>query len=275
MENQRIIRVFPRKTKATPPLDDLVRINTIPTLFDYADEIHISVAFTWDIARAEYLANQWKAVAPVKLGGPAFSEKGGDFVPGMYMRKGYVITSRGCNNKCWFCCVPKVQGGLIELPIVDGYIIQDDNLLACSEHHINAVFEMLRRQKERPVFAGGLEAKLLTQEMAFRLKELNPASLFFAYDTKDDYEPLIHAGKYLTEAGFKKNDIVRCYVLIGYRGDTFEKAEKRLRQAWDAGFFPFAMLYRDEKGLCEKEWKQFQRLYANSYITGSILRKKI
>lgn len=133
---------------------------------------------------------------------------------------------------------------------------------------------MLKRQKERPVFAGGLEAKLLTQEMAFRLKELNPASLFFAYDTKDDYEPLIQAGKYLTEAGFKKNDIVRCYVLIGYQGDTFEKAEKRLREAWAAGFFPFAMLYRDEKGCMEKEWRQFQRLYANSYITGSILRKK-
>jgi len=56
---KKILRIFPRRTNATP--DDLdVRINTTPTLFDEADEVHISVAFTWDIPRAEWLENQWK-----------------------------------------------------------------------------------------------------------------------------------------------------------------------------------------------------------------------
>ena len=125
---KRIIRVFPRRTNATPT-DELVRVRTTPSLFDEADEVHISVAFTWDIKYAEWLANQWKIVAPVKMGGPAFNERGGDFTPGMYMKKGYVITSRGCNNKCWFCSVPKREGGLRELPITDGWIVTDDNLL--------------------------------------------------------------------------------------------------------------------------------------------------
>ena len=40
---KRIIRVFPARTHATPD-DDLVRINAIPSLFDEADEVHISVA---------------------------------------------------------------------------------------------------------------------------------------------------------------------------------------------------------------------------------------
>ena len=49
----------------------------------------------------------------------------------MYMKPGYVITSRGCPNRCWFCAVPKREGyQLRELPVTDGWIVADDNLLA-------------------------------------------------------------------------------------------------------------------------------------------------
>ena len=271
---KKILRIFPRKTNATPDDAD-VRIRRFPTLFDEADEIHISVAFTWDLPWAEMAEKQWKAVAPVKVGGPALNERGGDFVPGLYMKKGYVITSRGCYNRCWFCNVPKREGyGLRELPITDGWIVTDDNLLACSPEHIDKVFEMLKRQPKRPQFVGGLEARLLTREMATKLYGLNPVTLFFAYDTPEDYEPLVQAGKYLRMAGFKKsNQIARCYVLCGYKGDTFEDAELRMLMAWDAGFFPFAMLYRDKSGKVQKDWKQFQRLWANPFIIATNLKK--
>jgi hypothetical protein len=238
-------------------------------MFDEADEIHISVAFTWDIQQAEQLYNQWKCVAPVKMGGPAFNEVGSNFVPGMYLKKGYVITSRGCPNRCWFCAVPKREGfKLRELPITDGWILTDDNLLACSKSHIDKVFDMLSRQPHKPQFTGGLEAKLLTPDVAVRLRSLKPESLFFAYDTPDDLEPLQQAGKFLLDAGFTKasNDL-RCYVLIGHKGDTFEKAQKRMGETWNAGFMPMAMLYRDKKGDYSKEWKQFQRQWANPTIT--------
>lgn len=272
--NKKIIRVFPHKTKATPD-DENVRIFTFPNLSDEADEVHISVAFTWDIAWAEYAAKQWKFVAPVKIGGPAFNQPGNDFIPGMYMKKGYVITSRGCHNRCWFCAVPKREGGIIrELPINDGWIITDDNLLACSDKHINDVFEMLKHQPYQPLFVGGLEAKLLTSEMAYKLKNVKPKRMYFAYDTPNDLEPLRQAGKYLLNAGFtKQSHVLRCYVLIGYKNDTFEKAEKRLREAWNAGFMPFAMLYRDKQGEQPKAWKQFQREWANPIITACKLKK--
>lgn len=272
--NKKIIRVFPHKTKATPD-DENVRIFTFPNLSDEADEVHISVAFTWDIAWAEYAAKQWKFVAPVKIGGPAFNQPGNDFIPGMYMKKGYVITSRGCHNRCWFCAVPKREGGIIrELPINDGWIITDDNLLACSDKHINDVFEMLKHQPYQPLFVGGLEAKLLTSEMAYKLKNVKPRRMYFAYDTPNDLEPLRQAGKYLLNAGFtKQSHVLRCYVLIGYKNDTFEKAEKRLREAWNAGFMPFAMLYRDKQGEQPKAWKQFQREWANPIITACKLKE--
>ena len=41
----KIIRVFPRKTSCTP-IDEDVRINTTPDMFDDADEVHISVSWT-------------------------------------------------------------------------------------------------------------------------------------------------------------------------------------------------------------------------------------
>lgn len=264
---KRIIRVFPTKTSATP-CDELVRIHTTPSLFDEADEVHISVTFTWDIPWAEWAAKQWSAIAPVKVGGPAYNEPGGNFVPGMYMKSGYVITSRGCPNRCWFCTVPKREGyQLRELPVTDGWIVADDNLLACSPSHIDEVFAMLARQPHHPRFTGGLEAALMTPDMAGRLHALKPKTLYFAYDRPSELDPLVEAGKMLLNAGFPKaSHILRCYVLIGYKGDTEEKAIKRLGEAWKAGFLPFAMLYRDQEGKRDNNWKLFQREWANLTI---------
>lgn len=275
----KILRIFPRLTNATP-CDDLVRVRQdAPGLFDEQtgiEEVHISVTFTWDIPWAEHAARQWERIAPVRVGGPAYNEPGGDFVPGMYMKHGYVITSRGCPNRCGFCAVPKREGGTLrELPVTDGWIVTDDNLLACSPGHIECVFDMLNRQLKRPQFVGGLEAKLLTPDMADRLRALNPDSLFFAYDRPAELEPLVEAGRMLLDAGFTRaSHDLRCYVLIGYdKQDTFEKCVKRFREAYRAGFLPMAMLYRDRQGKYTKDWKSFQREWANPVITAANCKK--
>lgn len=177
----------------------------------------------------------------------------------MYLKKGYVITSRGCPNKCWFCDVHEVQKEFIELPIEDGWIIQDDNLLACSELHIQNVFEMLKRQPERPELRG-LEAKLLKPWHIDLMLDVKPSQMFFAYDTPDDYEPLVAAGKMLQKAGFTlKKRKTYAYVLIGYPEDTFEDAERRCIDTLKAGFIPFAMLHMDKSGFQDPDWKAFQR----------------
>ena len=62
----RLIRVFPRRTKATP--DDPLAYTGPPDLFAQGDAVHISVAFTWDKPRAEELAEDWRHVAPVTVG---------------------------------------------------------------------------------------------------------------------------------------------------------------------------------------------------------------
>lgn len=268
----RIIRVFPRRTKATPT-DDLVRIGKGPDLFDEADEVHISVAFTWDLPRAERLAKEWSHVAPVKIGGPALNEPGGDFVPGMYLKDGYVITSRGCPNRCWFCSVPEREGGTIrELPITDGWNLLDDNLLACSDDHIRGVFSMLKRQKNPVQFTGGLEAARLKQWHVDALTEMKPAQMFFTYDTPDDLVPLQEAGKMFRESGLGITSTgnishrLRCFVLCGYPRDNIKAAEFRLKETISAGFIPMAMLWKDKTGKRDKEWGKFQREWARPAI---------
>ena len=271
-EKKTIARVFPRRTKATP--DDALAFTDAPPILELPeiDEVHVSATFTYDKPRAEALAYQWEMVGvPVKVGGPAYDDTGGEFKPGTYLKRGYTITSRGCNNKCWFCMASKREGKLREMEIKDGWDILDNNLLQCSEAHIRAVFKMLKRQPHRPKFTGGLEAKELKPWHCELLREAHPERMYFAYDTPDDYEPLVQAGKMLMDAGVTpQSHVMACYNLIGYKGDTFDKAQARLEQTINAGFMPYAMLYRDEKGQIDRDWARFQR----EWLRPAIVSKK-
>lgn len=262
---QKIARVFPRKTTASPD-DTLAFFGQPPLILPEIEKVHVSVTFSYDIPKAEYLAETWRHVAPVEIGGPAIGDPGGDFTPGMYLKKGYVMTSRGCPNKCWFCAVHKREGGIRELPITEGWNLLDSNILACSDQHIEKVFGMMKGQPERPQLTGGLEAKIMTDHHVSLLWDLRPDQMFFAYDTPDDLEPLMDAGQRLRYADFTRRHL-RCYVLIGYPRDTFDQAEKRLLQAWDAGFMPMAMLWKNQAGDEDPEWRKFQRTWARPAAT--------
>ena len=188
-----------------------------------------------------------------------------------------MITSRGCPNHCWFCAVPKREcNGLHELQIKDGWNILDDNLLACSENHIRAVFDMLKRQKHKAIFTGGLEAKQLKSWHVDLLREIKAERIYFAYDTPDDLDPLINAAKLCHDGGFwyPGNRKISCYVLIGYPKDTFELAEKRLNTVLNLGITPYAMLYRNSKGEMSHEWRKFQRLWVKPQIIFARFKKE-
>src|SRR6516162_4457802 len=211
---KRLIRVFPRTTKATPR-DGLAYFGP-PDLFAEADEVHIDCTFTADKARAESLAEDWKHVAPVKVGGVAYGDPGHEFVPGRYIKPGYTFTSRGCPRRCWFCSVWKRDPIPRLLPIIDGWNVLDDNLLACPRNHVEAVFAMLRWQNRRIEFTGGLEALSLQDCQVDLLAGLRPApTMFFAYDPGDSFETLEHAARRLTSAGVRTaGHNMRVYVLI-------------------------------------------------------------
>jgi hypothetical protein len=266
-----IARVFPRRTRATPD-DDLAFFGPPPFSVD-CDEVHVDVTFTADKLRAEQLAEEWKRIAPVKIGGVACNDPGAEFVPGRYIKHGYTFTSRGCPERCWFCSVWKRDPKIRLLPIQGGWNILDDNLLACPEDHFRAVIEMLKGQDRRVEFTGGLQAARLTDWHVEALASLKPRPVcFFAYDPGDKFETMRYAAEKMLAAGFTAaSHRLRTFCLIGYPKDTFEKAEERLRQMVGIGFTPYAMLWDPETPSAEKyrptpKWKRFQRSWARPAI---------
>lgn len=273
-----IARVFPRRTEATPidalafsPQKGKSHMEAGPGLFPPAvEEVHISVTFTQDKPKAEQLAEEWRHIAPVKVDGVAYGNSGhGHFTPGMYIKPGYTFTSRGCPRRCWFCSVWKRRPAATPIwPFEPGWNVLDDNLLACPEWHVRAVFDMLKRQPRRVHFTGGLEAAALEDYQVGLLADLRPKpSCFFAYDPGDPFETLKSAAERMLAAGFTREaHRLQTYVLIGYPKDTFSAAEKRLNEMKSIGFTPYAMLWQPETPSAERyrpspEWGRFQRVW--------------
>lgn len=261
---QQVLRVFPKQTSYTPK----DRLTYYPNgifqapmfeLFPKFDEIHISCSFTWDKAFCRKLQEEWQAFTdkPVKLGGPAFGSVAEDFTPGLYLKPNIIFTSRGCNNNCPWCIVPKIEGKLKELPIVPGNIIQDNNFLQTSRRHKEKVFEMLRTQRGI-CFKGGLQASLVDDHFVESIQSLKIKEIWLAADTDASLPALKKACNKLKNAGFSR-DKVKSYVLIGH---DMEKEEERLKEVYHTGAMPFAQLYRDfteQKTEYPREWKQFAR----------------
>ena len=273
----RIARVFPTKTSMSPTDDDAY-FGLPPLNCPKYDEIHISVTFTWDTKRALFLSRNWGDYSRVRIGGPGWQSLlsgPGEFTPGIYLKKGIVITSRGCPNNCNFCLVPITEGPIRELKIHKGNNIADNNLLACSKEHIKKVFKMLQGQKSIK-FSGGLEARLITDEIVEQLRDLSIKSIWLAYDSENNRKAVLKALEKLRK--FFTREKLRCYVLIGNEGDTLEKAEARLKEAWRMGTIPFAMRYRkpadnfEDSFVCrEREWNLLAREWTRPSITRAIM----
>jgi len=256
-----IIRVFPKRTSMTPT-DDMVYIGDPPLWRREADEVHVSCTFTWNIDEACRLQEAWAEYYPVvKLGGPAINGSHGDFVPGMYLKQGVTITSRGCPRQCPWCLVPDREGKIRTLPIQPGHIVQDNNLLATPQDHQVAVFHMLREQGRAVSFPGGLDTRLLTTEVAMMLNTVKIKELFLAADSTG---ALLQLRDAVWKLSFLKRRQLRCYVLIAYGGETIEQATARLEAVWEIGCLPFAQLFQPPDHYIDypKEWKALARTWS-------------
>jgi len=258
------IRVFARRTSFTP-VDDLAFYDE-PPLFDLPDlPVMVSVTFTWDIERGKRLAQAWAGRShKVVLGGPAFDDEGGEFVPGMFMKQGVTITSRGCTKNCPWCFVPKREGKLRELKVKPGHIVQDNNLLACSRGHVEKVFGMLAGQS-KVQFKGGIDIDYLKPWHVELMKNIKTNEIWVACDTVAGLKKLDKAADLLSDFNIGKK---RCFVLIAYNGESITEAERRCRTVYEKGFLPFAQLFRDESNKKEYslEWRDLARKWSRPAI---------
>ena len=255
------IRVFPTRTQWTPD-DEMVFIGD-PPLFRPADEntpVFISITFRWHIPEGKRLLRAWKALyRDVRLGGPAFDDEGGEFTPGMFLKEGCTITSRGCVKKCGWCV--ERNHPLRTIGIKPGWIVQDSNLLACPEPHIRAVFEMLRQQKRRIFFNGGLDKHFLKEWHRPLFDSISIGELWFACDVLSDLAALEKTLPILDGIPLRKR---RCYTMIGYENETLYDAERRLERVFDLGFMPYCQLYQPDDGVktYTRSWRELRRKWA-------------
>ena len=263
-----MIRVFARKTKWTPT-DELAFYDE-PPLFDVPKlPVYISVTFSWDHKRSLHLMKAWRARGfKVEIGGPLYPwihDKWKRFYPGRFIKLGVTFTSRGCPKKCPWCRVWHYEGSLREINIASGYIIQDNNLLACSRGHIERVFEMLAGQKKGIEFKGGLDIDYLKPWHVELLKGIRVNELWVACDNQAGLNRLDKAVDLLADFSINKK---RCYVLIGHGDETLTEAENRCAAVYEKGFLPFAQLFKDAHHEKEysKEWRDLARKWSRPAI---------
>lgn len=266
-----ILRIFPNYSKQYTPTDRYVYcppiINKqksvdVPLIATNTDvsEIHISCIFSWDRPWCEDFRYQLegRVKVPIKIGGPAYGSSATDFVPGMYLKRNIIFTTRGCNNNCPWCNVPKLEGRLKELPILPGNWIQDNNFLQANRTHKEKVFDMLKKQRGI-CFKGGLEADLIDEHFISGIRDLKIAELWLACDTDARLPEFKKACERLKNAGFSR-DKIKCYCLS--YGKNRDKDNARAEAIYEAGAMPSVQLYRDfsdTKTKYSRDWEQWAR----------------
>lgn len=257
-----VIRVFPHHNKWTPT-DEMAFVGEPPLFLpgDRSTPVRISVTFTWHRSEAERISKAWSEYYDdVKVGGPAYDDPGGEFTPGLFLKDGCTITSRGCPKKCGWCVVPTREGAVRELTIHPGWIVQDNNLLATSEKHIRSVFDMLKAQNRRIYFNGGLDKHFLKPWHRELFDSISVGELWFACDTILDLPALQKAANILAGIPTRK---LRCYTMIGYNGESISDASRRLDRVLEMGFLPFCQLYQPEtRKVYTDDWRHLCRKWA-------------
>ena len=100
--------------------------------------------------------------------------------------------------------------------------------------------------------------------------------MFFACDSADNISNIKRIAPMLANFPIDKK---RCYVLIGFDGESLQEAESRLLEVASYDFMPMAMLYRplDAKHIRHhsREWRKLQRLWARPAATKAIIKSAL
>jgi len=159
-----------------------------------------------------------------------------------------LFSSRGCIRKCPFCSVPQLEPKFearksIKHLIYPGHkkvTLWDNNILASP--YWKDIFAELEESGLEVDFNQGLDARLLTEETALRLKRLRIPRVRLAYDSKGIKESLRKAIGLLKDVGIDGRRIV-VYCLFNYL-DTPVDFLERIKDLLDWGVVSYPMRYQ-------------------------------
>jgi len=155
-----------------------------------------------------------------------------------------LFSSRGCIRKCPFCSVPQLEPKFqarasIKHLIYPGHkkvTLWDNNILASP--YWRDIFDELEESGLEVDFNQGLDARLLTEETALRLKRLKIPIVRLAYDSKGIKKSLREAISLLKDIGISGRRIV-VYCVFNYLdapADLLERMKDLL--SWGAVSYP-------------------------------------
>lgn len=159
-----------------------------------------------------------------------------------------LFSTRGCIRKCPFCSVPELEPKFearksIKHLIYPGHkkvILWDNNILASP--YWRGIFAELEESGVAVDFNQGLDARLLTEETALRLKKLRIPIVRLAYDSKEIKESLRESIALLNDVGIDGRRIV-VYCLYGYL-DTPDDFLERIKDLITWGVVTYPMRYQ-------------------------------
>lgn len=222
------------------------------------ERILISVIFSWDVPWVKWI--QKNAPCEVEIGGPVFPktlDPSIDEIPPDYslypISYSYLITSRGCPNRCSFCLVPKIEPKLRVIqnwrnhfhPHAKEAVFIDSNFLAQSSDHVHAVCNYLSENHIRTDFNQALDPMKIP-EYIFDLKKINWKVIRIAFDERREEAEVAEAMRLIRKHITTDHRKITVFCLVGFR-ESFEDNLYRIQKVIDWGGTPFAMPYKSPK----------------------------
>jgi pyruvate-formate lyase-activating enzyme len=187
-----------------------------------------------------------------------------------------IFSSRGCNRNCFFCAVPRLEGKLnsvkhsIKHLIYPGHtrvIFWDNNILQSPAW--KSIFDELEELDLKVDFNQGLDARLITEEVAERLADLKldggGIKVRLAYDLRPNGPFVRRAIELLNKAGIRGRSIL-VYALFNHL-DSPQDFFERVRDILNWGAVCYPMRYEPINGP--------HALRKNTYISPNWTREEV
>lgn len=156
-----------------------------------------------------------------------------------------IFTSRGCNRKCPWCAVWRIEGKInsckktikhLVYPRHTRIILWDNNIL--QSPYWSEIFSELVQLGRKIDFNQGLDARLITDEVAEKLSKMELLCVRISYDYNDMRRYVRQAIARINKNGIRKRSIL-VYMLYNYEdgpNDFFSRMKDVL--TWGAVVYP-------------------------------------
>lgn len=169
-----------------------------------------------------------------------------------------LFSHRGCIRKCPFCAVPSMEPRIVAKksirhlihPEHKKVILWDNNILGTASWR--DIIAELKNMNLPADFNQGLDARLITEEVAHELRGLRISPIRMAYDLLGERKALEKTIPALERAGFRRRRMI-VYVLYNYE-DSPDDFLDRIRDLLEWGVVAYPMRFEPVDSLKKNQY---------------------